>query len=105
MHIHSFDSSFSGQGYHGFIPLASIYVSECPDISERIKEFQQGIRHEFDKDLNRLEVILDNTADLARKVKIPGTKKPEIGILSKWYGGDKRVEDQGMRGWYDGIRK
>lgn len=89
-------TAYTGRGYHFLFAYPPIKVTAYPDIAERLKEFCNQFRETFKKDLQRLEVKLDNTQDLRRMLKIYGTAKPKIGIISKFYG-DKRMEDNGLR--------
>jgi hypothetical protein len=66
----------SGNGYHIIHKLAPILVAEHPDIKQRQLYFKDQFKAGFEKDLSRLEAEIDNTLDLSRKIKIPGTKKP-----------------------------
>lgn len=91
-------TAYTGRGYHFLFAFPSIRVSECNDISDRLKEFCAQFRQTFKSDLERLEVKLDNTQDLRRMVKIYGTAKPQVGIVSRFYGGE-RVEDEALRAY------
>jgi len=87
---------FSGRGYHSLFALPEIKVEENPDITDRIRLFAQNYRNEFEKDLKRLDAKMDNTQDLRRVVKISGTAKPDVGIISRLYA-DKRVEEEALK--------
>jgi hypothetical protein len=88
--------AFTGRGYHLLFPYPEIKVSECPDIKSRLRNFCEQFYNAYRQELERLEVKLDKTQDLRRMVKIYGTAKPDVGIISRFYGGE-RVEDEALR--------
>lgn len=87
--------SFSGRGVHLFFASAPVSVSLCPDVRERLRAFRDGFVAAHREGLSRLELECDNTQDLSRKVRLPGTAKPSVGVLSCFYG--ERVEDAALR--------
>ncbi|MDA2935401.1 hypothetical protein MYX82_13845 [Acidobacteria bacterium AH-259-D05] len=90
--------AFTGKGYHLLFAYPEIEVKEHPDISEKSKEFRDEFNDEYRRDLENLEVRLDKTQDLRRMVRIYGTAKPDVGIVSCFYGGE-RVEDESLRNY------
>lgn len=89
--------AFTGRGYHFLKAYPFILTKDFPDIKERLRYFNNGFRQAFRKELERLEVKLDpSTIDLRRVVKIYGTSKPEVGVISRFYG-NKREEDEALR--------
>jgi hypothetical protein len=74
--------NYSGNGYHVIHKLPPVSVSEYPDIKQRQQYFKDEFQDSFSGELARLEAIIDNTLDLSRKIKLPGTKKPGHSRLS-----------------------
>jgi len=90
--------AFTGRRYHLLFAYPAIKVDYCPDIADRLRAFCDQFRQAHREELERLEVKLDPTQDLRRMLKIYGTAKPEIGIVSRFYGGE-RVEDETLRAY------
>ena len=74
--------NYSGNGYHIIHKLPPVSVSEHSDIKQRQQYFRGQFQARFSGELSRLECIVDNTLDLSRKIKLPGTKKPGHARLS-----------------------
>jgi len=91
-------TAFTGRGYHLLFPYPAIKVDECLDIAYRLRAFCDQFRQAHREDLERLKVRLDPTQDLRRMLKIYGTAKPEIGVVSRFYGGE-RVDDEALRAY------
>lgn len=86
----------TGRGYHLLFAYPAIEVRQHSDIASRLREFKNRFSGAFRDELGRLEARLDNTQDLRRMVRIYGTAKPHIGIVSRFYG-NERVEDERLR--------
>jgi len=94
--------AFTGRGYHLLFAIPPVLVKEIPDIKQRQNQFRQGFCQEFYKQLNGLELKVDNTMDLCRLAKIYGTSKPDGKRVSRFFG-DKRVEDENLRDYLLGL--
>ncbi len=90
--------AFTGRGFHLLLAYPGIRVAECSDIGERLREFRNRFHKGYEQELERLELRLDHTEDLVRRAKIYGTAKPEVGIVSRFYG-NERIEDETLRGY------
>jgi hypothetical protein len=88
--------AYTGRGCHLLFAYSGIPTREYPDISQRLKAFRDQFYAEFNEQIAGLGVRLDRTQDLRRMVKIYGTAKPDVGIVSRFYGSE-RIEDEGMR--------
>ena len=88
--------AYTGGGYHLLFAYAAVRVGECPDIRARLEVFREGFAAAFQQELGALEVKLDRTQDLRRMVRVYGTAKPGVGIVSKFFG-ERRVEDARLR--------
>ncbi len=97
------EKAFTGNGYHALFAYPEINVEECPDISQRLKRFSEKFSGEYARDLRSLEVKMDHVYDLRRMVKIYGTAKPDIGIVSRFYGGERK-EDEALRKFLLGMK-
>ncbi|MBI4454735.1 MAG: hypothetical protein HY644_02425 [Acidobacteria bacterium] len=86
----------TGRGYHLLFAYPGVLVRAHRDISERLGEFRDRFSNAYRREMADLEIRLDKTQDLRRMVRIYGTAKPTIGIVSKFYGGE-RVEDEKLR--------
>lgn len=86
----------SGRGYHLLFAYPAVATSECPAIAARQRAFVEHFSDDYHKELSRLEARVDSTQDLRRMVKIYGTAKPEVGVISRFYGGE-RTEDAELR--------
>lgn len=95
--------AYSGRGYHQLLAFPEIKIAEHPDIAERQKCFAEMYRQAYRRELENLEAKLDSTQDLRRMVKIYGTAKPEVGIISRWLYQGERVEDEALRDYLLGI--
>ena len=84
--------AFSGNGYHLLFALPSVQVKEHEDISSRITGFLKEVHGKFDNDMHSLGIRIDTTTDLARVAKIYGSRKPNSGEVSRFYG-NERTED------------
>ena len=88
------EKAFSGNGYHAVFAYPAINVKNCPDISSRLKQFAENFRSEYQSELNRLEAKLDpSTFKLSQMIKVYGSAKPKVGIVSRFYG-DKRTPNK-----------
>ena len=92
----------TGGGYHLLCAYPPVRVAEVGDIGVRLRVFRDRFAGEFRRDLGALELQLDRTQDLRRMVRVYGTAKPNVGLLSKFYGGE-RVEDEGLRDYLLGL--
>lgn len=90
--------AFTGRGYHLLFAYPAIRVSECPDIVARLRHFRSGFDDEHRREMESLDAKLDVTQDLRRMVRIYGTAKPEVGVVSEFYG-KERVEDSRLRAY------
>ncbi len=90
--------AFTGRGIHLLFAYPEIMVKEHQDIGERLKEFRCKFCFEHKRNLDSLELKLDKTQDLRRMVRIYGTAKPDVGIVSRFYG-QERIEDEALRGY------
>lgn len=88
--------AYTGQGYHLLFAMPKIKIKNHPDIRNRIKSYQDQFRHEFSKTFGDVGIKVDSIHDLKRMVKIYGATKPQVGRLSKFYGGE-RHEDAALR--------
>lgn len=86
---------FSGAGYHWLFAFSEISVVDFPDIRQRQKEFRDRFERSYRREMESIGVRLDDTTDLKRMVKIYGTAKPEVGVISRFYGGE-RIEDSAL---------
>ena len=88
--------AFTGRGFHLLFPYSTVKVSEHPDIAKKQKVFAEQFKSAYQRELDDLEVRIDSTFDLRRMSRIYGTQKPNVGIVSKFYG-EKRKEDPALR--------
>jgi hypothetical protein len=86
----------TGRGSHLLFAYAPVLVEEYPDVRERLRSFRDQFAIAVRQDLSRLEVRLDSTQDLRRVVRVYGTAKPDVGVVSRFYGRE-RHEDAGLR--------
>lgn len=98
LHLRPPVKAFTGQGYHLLFAFPPIEVKECSDIGERLKHFREDFRDAYREELADLETKLDSTQDLRRMVRIYGTAKPSVGIVSRFYGGE-RIEDERLKAY------
>lgn len=94
--------AFTGRGYHLLCPFPGILVSQCPDIALRLKHFAKQFGTAYRHELAALDARLDFTQDLRRMVKIYGTAKPRVGIISEFYGSERR-EDERLHAYILGL--
>ena len=66
------------------------------EFRNRFNEHKRDFNDEHKRDLQRLEAKLDSTQDLRRVVRCYGTSKPDVGIISHFYG-KNRIEDVVLR--------
>jgi len=92
----------SGRGWHLLSAYAPIYVKDVPDTKERLKKFGRELATDLRHVLQKYEVRSDSVFDLRRMVKCYGTAKPDVGIVSKFYGGE-RHEDNAVRAYLLGM--
>ena len=90
--------AFSERGYQLLMPYPPVHVKNHPDIRTRLEAFRGAFGGAFRQELSQLGVVLDSTQDLSRKFKVYGTSRPEVGVLSRFYG-DGRVEDEALRAY------
>lgn len=88
--------AYTGRGYHLLFAYPPIDVRKNPDVGPKLREFRNTFSSAFHEELSRLEAKLDNTQDLRRMVRIYGTAKPQVGIVSRFYG-NERAEDERLR--------
>lgn len=87
---------YSGRGFHQLFAYPAIQVAGCPDIALRLRCFAAGFAAAFEDELTMLNAVLDPTTyDLRRVVRIYGTAKPRVGIVSRFSGGE-RIEDAAL---------
>ncbi len=87
---------YSGRGWHLLYAHAPIRIRDCQDLSARIAKFADDFRSDLHKELHIAGLRLDKTHDLRRMVRLYGTAKPTVGIVSRFYG-NERVEDAALR--------
>jgi hypothetical protein len=88
----------TGRGSHLLFAYPAIRIEEYPDMRERLRSFRDGFAAAVRQDLSRLEVRCDSTQDLRRVVRVYGTAKPDVGVVSRFYGRE-RHEDVGLRNY------
>lgn len=98
LHLRPPAKAFTGRGFHLLFAFPEIKVAECGDIGARCKRFRDDYWDAYRHELAHLKARLDSTQDLRRMVRIYGTAKPDIGIISKFYG-KERVEDERLRAY------
>jgi hypothetical protein len=94
--------AFTGRGYHLLFAFPEIKVSECPDIASRLRQFSEGFKSAYGRELADFDARVDSTHDLRRMVKMYGSAKPQVGIISKFYSGE-RLEDERLRTYLLGL--
>ena len=88
----------SGNGVHVFAAVPAIEVAGCPDIAARTKALRNQLASDLEAEAKAAGVRIDSTQDLARVVKLHGTRKPARGHrVSRFLGGTDRVEDPALR--------
>lgn len=87
--------AFTGRGFHLLFAYPLIKVSEQIYIAQKQKVFSQQFKSAFRRELDDLEVKVDSTFDLRRMTRVYGTKKPSLGIISRFYGGERK-EDKAL---------
>jgi hypothetical protein len=87
--------AYSGRGLHLLFAHPPIRVKECSDLAERVAKFARDFGEDLHKELSQLNAKLDHSHDLRRMVRIYGTAKPEVGIVSRFYG-NERTEDTAL---------
>jgi len=70
----------TGGGIHILPAYPAIQVEEHSDLADRQKAFLGELRSVHKQDLENLEARIDNTFDLSRKVRLPGTSFRPIRI-------------------------
>lgn len=93
---------YSGRGWHLLYAHAPISTADCPDLSARVAKFADDFRSDLHKELAKAGLELDSTFDLRRMVRLYGTAKPSVGIVSRFYG-SARQEDVGLRDYLLGM--
>ena len=88
----------TGRGFNFLFSYPAILVWEHPDIVDRLKEFRRKFVDAYRQELDRAGLRLDNTQDLRRMVRIYGTAKPDVGIVSRFHGAE-RTEDGNLRAY------
>lgn len=76
----------TGRGSHLLFAYPPIKVAEYPQIRDQLRTFKQRFTNAHQHDLSRLEARVDSIQDLRRMVRVYGTSKPGIGIISRFYG-------------------
>jgi hypothetical protein len=86
----------TGRGHHLLFAFPPVTVAEHPDFRGQLRTFKEQFVAAHQHDLNRLEAKVDSTQDLRRMVRVYGTAKPGVGIISSFpYA--KRVPDERLR--------
>ena len=88
-------TAFSGRGYHILFSPSLIYVDSHPDVKDKLGRFRRLFLEQFERDLAGLEARVDNTMDLKRLEKVPGTRKPTAKYISE-FRGNERQEDKNL---------
>jgi hypothetical protein len=86
----------TGRGSHLLFAFPPIHTEHCPGLRDALRLFRNRFHAAVRHDLSHLEVRLDTTQDLRRVVRVYGTAKPDVGIVSRFYG-KERVEDEALR--------
>jgi hypothetical protein len=89
-------SAMTGRGYHLLFAYPPVPSIDWPDLDMRQRQFRHDFVQHYRNELRRLEARVDSTQELRRMVRVYGTAKPRIGIIST-FSGQQRVEDQGLR--------
>ena len=92
----------TGRGSHLLFGFPPIPVADVPDVRARCRLFRDGFASAVRSELSRLEVRLDSTQDLRRAVRVYGTAKPGVGVVSQFVGG-ARHEDSALRSYLLGL--
>jgi hypothetical protein len=93
----------TGRGSHLLFAYEPISVAIVPDVRERLRQYKNDFVTAHRHDLRRLEARVDSTQDLRRMVRVYGTSKPGVGIISRFYGG-RRNPDENLREYLLGMR-
>ncbi len=88
--------AYTGRRFHALLAYAAINTRRHADIGQRLRDFRNRFNDEHIHDLQGLEAKLDATQDLRRVVRVYGTSKKDVGIISRFYG-QNRVEDEALR--------
>lgn len=94
--------AYTGRGFHLLFAFPAILTAQHQDIGQRQKRFTERFADTYKRELTGLEAKIDSTFDLTRKVKIYGTAKPGVGIVSRFYG-KNRLEDAALRDYLLGL--
>ena len=96
--------AFSGRGHHLLFAYPPILAREYADLRQRLRAFGEQFVTEFSADLARLGCKLDlsTTYSLKQLLRVCGTARPGVGVVSRFYGGD-RVEDEHLREYLLGL--
>ena len=86
----------TGRGCHLLFAYPPISVAEHPLLRGQLVTFKSRFLQEHRRSLDRLEARLDSTQDLRRMVRVYGTSKPSVGVISSFHGG-VRVPDAALR--------
>jgi hypothetical protein len=92
----------TGRGSHLLFAYPKILVGEHPDIRDRLVAFRESFVRAHKEQLDRLEVRVDSVQDLRRMVRVYGTCRPDVGIVSRFYG-NRRREDAAFREYLLGL--
>ncbi|MDX2154033.1 MAG: hypothetical protein SFV54_25055 [Bryobacteraceae bacterium] len=87
----------TGRGSHLLLAYEAISVVQHPTISDQLRTFKEDFRQANRVDLHRLEARIDSTQDLRRMVRVYGTAKPRINVISRFYGPYQRHNDPALR--------
>jgi hypothetical protein len=86
----------TGRGVHLLFAYPPINVTDYSDIRGQLRTFREQLISELRNDLDHLEARIDETTDLRRMSRVYGTSKPDIGIISRFHGSN-RVLDQALQ--------
>jgi hypothetical protein len=86
----------TGRGVHLLFAYPPITVADYPSLRDRLRTFKHNFSTAHRQDLSRLEARVDSTQDLRRMVRVYGTSKPGVGIISRFHG-EERHPDPALR--------
>jgi hypothetical protein len=86
----------TGRGHHLLFAYEVITVAACPDIAARLGMFREGFTSAYRRELDHHGLKCDATQDLTRALRVYGSAKPTVGILSR-FPDVERCEDENLR--------
>jgi hypothetical protein len=92
----------TGRGLHFLFAYPPINVQDNPSLPGQLRTFKNDFVTALRQDLDRLEAKVDSTQDLRRMVRVYGTSKPSVGLVSTFHGGG-RVPDPRIREYLLGL--